>query len=122
MLAILTMALTSCGDEDVYDEESPKALIGTWRTNFVYEDGIQGWVEFQFNSNGTFVYREWDEEENTIFREKGQYNVLLNNLTLKWDDGSEDTFIYTFNGKKLMLVYIEGDNFDVGLALTMTKQ
>lgn len=124
VLAICSVTFVSCGDDD--DEEDlpsgvSQSFIGTWRINLV-EDEYQEWLEFQFKSDGTFIYRDWDNEENTIYTENGWYNVIANNLTLKWADGSEDTFVYSINGKKLMLVYIEGDNFDVGLALTMTKQ
>ena len=122
IMAELSLTLVSCGDDDdAYEDGTPKALTGTWRLTFV-EDGYNGWMEFQFKSDGTFVYRDWAEDDNTIYSEYGKYYVEGNNITLEWDDGTEDTFVYSINGKKLMFVCIEGDTWDKGDAWTMIKQ
>lgn len=68
VLAICSVTFVSCGDDD--DEEDlpsgvSQSFIGTWRINLV-EDEYQEWLEFQFKSDGTFIYRDWDNEENTL--------------------------------------------------------
>lgn len=90
-MLMLTVAFTSCGDDDDEPETSEAAIIGTWGIS--YHDEYDGNVveSFTFNADGTGVnsyISEKNPDEN--FTVLLQWKLEGNTLTI-WGDDLEGT-------------------------------
>lgn len=90
MLCVITtvsVSVTSCNKDD---DDDKNGIVGTWRDT--YDDG---WDEYTFNDDGTYVSTVYDKGETDKYRGTYTYNHPTLKLTYRDEDGDEDYEIYT---------------------------
>lgn len=126
ILAVLTMSLTACGDDnDEPENTNPKALIGTWESVLAQDlieamDGIweSGEQLFQFRSDGTAIsvnyyvlsdymaelegHKEETDIQYCTWEAKGDMIYVVD------EDGYTNQYKYTIKGDKLTLTLTKG--------------
>lgn len=110
MLAVCSVAVVSCGDDDEPKIASEKdggsknsskesALIGTWLAS-----GNDWYTQVVFKSNKKFQWDDYEDGEYEYYY--GTWSLSGSTVELEFDDGDSDEM--TFDGKNL---YYNGDKF-----------
>lgn len=99
MLAVFSVSVTSCSDDDSNGGAKESALIGTWHLDLNDDE----WMEYTFTSDKKFVnrnawyeYGKWD-----IDTDYGTWSLSGTTVTLRYDDGDSENM--TLDGKNLIL-------------------
>ena len=85
--AVLSVGFVSCKDDD----ETGFSLVGTWKCEYVENDGDSWYELYTFNSNGTGAWQEFVYENR------------------KWELDDYEYFDYVFDSKASIVKCIFGD-------------
>lgn len=102
MLAVCSVALVSCGDDD--DEKggsgAANVLVGTWRRNISEND----YYTYTFNSNGTGVFNRpsWNVTEYFSYKIMSYDAGSGRGQVLEMQDGQSRTIDFTLVGNSLV--------------------
>lgn len=111
MVALLSVNLTACGDDDDDVAGGNSALVGTW----IQQYGSIDVIGARLDANGNAYYNEWDINEDEVGDFSGmiagKWSVSGNTITFTDPDG--ETGVYNFvlsdDGQTLTLSYVSGD-------------
>lgn len=111
-VALLSLSLTACSDDDDDKKESSKtepsktesSIVGTWKYT---ESGID-WSEtvtLTINSNGTFIMsvRGIDNGQEYNETERGTYTIKGSTITIAYDDEDIKVCTYSISGNTLTI-------------------
>ena len=100
---VLSISITSCGDDN--DEPEGNSIVGTWLLSIQEGDGEYWYCQYVFNSNGTFVVKDWnsDDPEPAEFEDGGIWSISNDMLTLDFQDDYVDTYRFVLDGNTLIL-------------------
>ena len=129
LMAMTTLSLTACGDDDEDGPDGGSGIEGTWKASYAYEeDGMSVTeVEYvQFNKGGTCVtvdvYTINKREEVDV--DYAKYSVSGNKLTIIYtdEDGTTEREECTFKIKgNTLTIYYEFDEEDESFSFTRVK-
>lgn len=102
-LMLVPLSFVACSDDDD-DDGAGSAIVGTWS----YDDDEFGIGTFAFNSNGSVVWKYWDDEENA-YETTTDNSYELNGETLKvvfgYDDYTLGTVSFSSEGNTAIYTY-----------------
>lgn len=107
---------TSCSSDDGSPINSGNNLIGKW---YFEDPSIVGYStnnSFTFSSDNIVIYSYWaGKGENEFDREKGEFELKNNILTMKFSEGVELKFVQRLNfisNNKVEFKEVEGSSVD----------
>lgn len=106
----MSFAFSSCSDDDGPDNNS---IVGTWL--YSEKDSSGSWFcQYNFKSNGEFEVKDWGDSEGepdepSSYEEYGTWEVLNDLLTLKFNDGYNETYRFVVDGNRLIIYDYEVD-------------
>ncbi|MGA0559584.1 hypothetical protein ACO2Q8_23190 [Larkinella sp. VNQ87] len=109
-VVVFAAGLTSCNDDD--EPAPPPAVVGRWDLNHIKTSGFSNsqlnnltldlyylnFISSRIDIYSDNTFRENFRQEFSVGDFTGNWEFANDQLTLKYDDGDEQTYTYTKNG------------------------
>lgn len=109
LLAMLSLGVSSCSDDDKYGPATDETIIGTWQTDwrtFEEYDGelITERLTITFDANGAVTEIYEDKDEGVTETENGTWSLSGSILTIDWGHGEVEERECYISGNTLKIV------------------